>query len=179
MAKISKIKITKRDYADVLFYNDGYITDGNWMFKGDYIETDNELLNQYIKEGKPFRYNKSYGVDTGCELPKCKQLIPTSYDINNELIYSGLDMTDSDTSVMVNKNNKYFSYINSKYKGFLDKQNIFTPTLIQKSPLDAVQVVDGDEVIGLIMPKQFRGEDTPVELLQKLIIDWNKQEGLC
>lgn len=173
--KITKIKITKKDYVDVLSFNEGYLTDGNWMFKGEYVETDNELINQYIKDGKPFRYNKRYGMTTDVELPKCSQLIPKyNGDTTNELIYTGLDMTDTDISVMVNKNGKCFSYISNKYKAFLDKQNIFTPVLIQKSPLDAVQILNKDEIIGLIMPRRFR-DTTPIEAVQKLITEWNKE----
>ena len=173
--KITKIKVTKKDYADALFFNEGFLTDCNWMFKGEYVETDNELINQYLKDGKPFRYNKNQGIIIDCDLPKCSQLIPQYCgDNSNELVYSGLDITNSEASVMVNKNKKYFSYINNRYKAFLDKQNIFTPTLIQTSHLDAVQVINRCEVIGLIMPMQFR-DATPIERIQKLIIEWNKE----
>lgn len=157
MAKqTEKIKLSfKKDLKNnILIYNEGFISNGDWVLNVDYVEIDDALIQDCINNKHYFQYSpvdKKFYFEN---VTKLKNLIPTNLCEYDCLTDTGMlhDANNMTSRMFYNKNKKYFSYMQNNYFKMIDKTLILND-FRQLSKTGAITVFTSNyTLIALIMP---------------------------
>lgn len=152
------LKTSKNEW---LALGEGFLTNGSFMFKKEYLDTkkSNSDIVSMVNVCKEFIKNNGI-YNTACDAPKCSRLIPDKIDgyvLNKtSVLVESKNLLLRVYRIFDDSDNEMNVYINERYAKMFDGFKLVTEKFDNKC---TIKILDGVDLIGLLMPVDRRGFD--------------------
>lgn len=152
------LKTSKNEW---LALGEGFLTNGSFMFKKEYLDNQKSTSDIVNMVNVCKEFIKNNGIyNTECTAPKCSQLMPNKIDgyvLNKtSVLVESKKLLLRVYRIFDDSNNEMNIYIDERYAKMFDNFKLVTENFNNKQ---AIKILDGVDIIGLLMPVERREFD--------------------